>query len=79
MTDKKVHEHFLAFLHAECLDAASLSDYIRELLDTCKSVSQGYDGASVMSGRHNGIQARVRSFARMLSIFIAMLTSETLY
>lgn len=68
ISDRKVHEHFLAFLHAECLDAASLSEYIKELVtrfdfDVSKLVSQGYDGASVMSGRHTGVQARVRSFA----------------
>ena len=45
-----------------------MSDYIRQLLttfdfDVIKLVSQGYDGASVMSGRRNGVQARVRSFA----------------
>ncbi len=53
------------------LDAASLSHYnrIRELLirfdfDVNKLVSQRYDGASFMSGRHNGVQAQVSSFAR---------------
>ena len=55
VSDGSVHEHFLTFIHAEKLDAASLSSYIKQListydLDPNKTVSQGYDGASVMSG-----------------------------
>ena len=51
-----------------CLDAQSLSSYIKDILlqldlDCSKVVSQGYDGASVMSGRCSGVQARVREFA----------------
>ena len=61
VSDGKLHEQFLAFLHAKCLDAASLSEYIKELLtgfdfDLNKLVSQGYDGASVMSGQYTGVQ-----------------------
>ena len=57
-------EHFLTFIHAEKLDAASLLSYIEQListydLDPNKMVSQGYDGASVMSGHCTGVQARV--------------------
>ncbi|MCH9717061.1 MAG: DUF4371 domain-containing protein [Gammaproteobacteria bacterium] len=68
MNDGCVHEHFLTFIHAEGLDAASLSSYIKQLLttydfDTNKMVSQGYDGASVMSGHCTGVQTRVREFA----------------
>ena len=42
--------------------------YIKDLLakfnlDFMKIVSQGYDGASVMSGRCAGVQAKVREFA----------------
>lgn len=44
------------------------SFYIKDLLakfnlDFMKIVSQGYDGASVMSGRCAGVQAKVREFA----------------
>ena len=68
VSDGSVHEHFLTFIHAEKLDAASLSSYIKQLiftydLDPNKMVSQGYDGASVMSGHCTGVQTRVREFA----------------
>ena len=68
VSDGKIHEHFLTFLHAKCLDAASLSEYIKELVigfnfDLTKLVSQGYDGASVMSGQYTGVQTRVREVA----------------
>ena len=65
MTDYCVHEHFLTFLQAEKLD---LSSYIKQLVSTydfdpCKMGSQGYDGASVMSGCCTGVQARVNEFS----------------
>ena len=67
-TSGSIHEHFLRFTHAKGLNAESLSAYIKDILATCdfdcsKLVSQGYDGASVMSGRCNGVQKRVREFA----------------
>ena len=45
-----------------------MSSYIQQALitydfDTNKMVSQGYDGASVMSGHCTGVQTRVREFA----------------
>ena len=68
MTDGCVQEHFLTFIQAQSLDALSLSSYIKQLIstydfDTNKMVSQGYDGASVMSGHCTGVQTRVREFA----------------
>lgn len=68
INDRQVHEHFLAFHQAKCRDAFHLSEYIRELItgfdfDVNKLVSQGYDGASVMSGHCTGVQTRVRAFA----------------
>ena len=67
MTDGCVQEHFLTFIQAQSLDALSLSSYIKQLIstydfDTNKMVSQGYDGASVMSGHCTGVQTRVREF-----------------
>lgn len=67
-TDGSIHEHFLTFIHAKGLNAESLSSYIRDLLeqydfDATFLVSQGYDGASVMSGKCTGVQRRVREFA----------------
>ena len=55
-----VHEHFLTFIQAEKVDAASLSSYIKQLIST---YDQGYDGGSVMSGHCTGVQTRVREFA----------------
>ena len=62
------HEHFLTYVKGKSLDATSLSTYIKDLLfkfdlDFLKIVSQGYDGASIMSGRCVGVQAKVRKFA----------------
>ena len=67
LNDRKIHERFLSFSQAKCLDAASLSEYIKSFItefdfDPKKLVSQGYDGASVMSGQYTGVQARVREF-----------------
>ncbi len=50
-----IHERFLTYVAVSSLDAKALTEYI---LDTLKTyglelgsiVSQGYDGASVMSG-----------------------------
>lgn len=55
MSKGEIHEHFLTHVEAKSLDATSLSTYIKELLikfnlDFSHLVSQGYDGASVMSG-----------------------------
>ncbi|XP_011409319.1 PREDICTED: uncharacterized protein LOC105316201, partial [Amphimedon queenslandica] len=49
-------------------DATSLTGYIKELVtgfdfDFLKMVSQGYDGANVMSGHCSGVQTQVRQFA----------------
>ena len=63
-----IHEHFLTYVEATSLDAESLSSYLlttlRDLkLDPTRIVSQGYDGASVMSGRCSGVQQRIREVA----------------
>ena len=63
-----VKERFLTFFSANNLNAESLSQYI---LDTLKQygldpqmiVSQGYDGASVMSGHCSGVQQRIKQVA----------------
>jgi len=47
-------------------DAETLKQYIIEYLKTCginsqiPIVAQSFDGASVMSGRFNGVQAKVK-------------------
>lgn len=65
-----VYESFLEFQQAEKLDAASLTEKIIACLEKCgleykeNLVGQGYDGASVMSGKHAGVQARVKEVAK---------------
>ena len=54
------HEHFLTYIKAESLNAEGLSSYILDTLqkfglDPTGVVSQGYDGASVMSGHCSGV------------------------
>ena len=63
-----IHEHFLTYVESTSLDAESLSSYLlttlRDLkLDPTRIISQGYDGASVMSGRCSGVQKRIREVA----------------
>ena len=63
-----VCEQFLTYVEATKLDADSLSTYIittlnQHGLDPKCIVSQGYDGASVMSGRCSGVQKRIREIA----------------
>ncbi len=63
-----IYERFLTYVHATSLTAFSLSSYILTVLrehglNTKWLVSQGYDGASVMSGKHTGVQQRIRDVA----------------
>ena len=56
-----VHERFVSYTHCEELNAAALTSYIYKALDSVhlhinNCVSQCYDGASVMSGPHTGVQ-----------------------
>ena len=60
-----IFERFLTYVEAKSLNAESLSTYILEALkehglDPKCIVSQGYDGASVMSGRCAGVQQRIK-------------------
>ena len=61
----KLFEHFLTYIEATALDAGSLSGFIldalrKNQLDLECIASQGYDGASVMSGRCAGVQQKIR-------------------
>ena len=63
-----VYEHFLTFTEAATQNAESLCTLILQTLDTFKLdpaaiVSQGYNGASVMSGRCSSVQQRVKQVA----------------
>lgn len=61
-----VREGFLTFVHAETgTTAEALTTQFLDALNKIgspveKMRAQGYDGASVMSGHVNGVQARVR-------------------
>jgi len=60
-----VREHFLMLKHMTDVDAKSLSEAILSSLQSlglgiCTIIAQCYDGASVMSGRVNGVQAQIR-------------------
>ena len=60
----KSEEHFPIVLHISALDATNISDAICSFLesknqDYCKLVGQGYDGASIFAGEHNGVQKRI--------------------
>uniref|UniRef100_A0A3B5PPY9 DUF4371 domain-containing protein n=1 Tax=Xiphophorus maculatus TaxID=8083 RepID=A0A3B5PPY9_XIPMA len=65
-----IHESFLHFQSAESLDTEGLTKMIvgcleKHGLDYRKNlVGQGYDGASVMSGKHSGVAARIKNYAK---------------
>lgn len=65
-----IHESFLGFQEADRLDAAGLTSKIIDCLEKHgldyrqNLVGQGYDGASVMSGSHSGVQARIKEVAK---------------
>ncbi|XP_054289677.1 zinc finger MYM-type protein 1-like [Macrosteles quadrilineatus] len=63
-----IHERFITFIRPKGHDAESVSETIFEVLEQLnldktpdKVIAQSYDGASVMSGQHTGVQARVKS------------------
>lgn len=63
--DGIIYERFMGFRAAENLCASSLLLYIKEILalnnvDINKCIAQTYDGANVMSGKCNGVQALFR-------------------
>lgn len=64
-----VKESFLHFEAAEHLSAAGLSGKIIHILEKYgleyrdKLVGQAYDGASIISGKNSGVQARVKDVA----------------
>ena len=60
----KLLEHVFTYVEATALDSSSLSAFIlnalrKNQLDPECIVSQGYDGASVMSGRCAGVQQKI--------------------
>ena len=64
-----IKESFLHFESAERLDAASLTGKIVYLLESYglnknNLVGQACDGAAVISGKHSGVQARIKEQAK---------------
>ena len=63
------HEQFLTYVKASSLKAKGLSSYILTALhnglDPSGIVSQGFDGASVMSRHCSGVQQRIKAVAPM--------------
>ena len=63
-----VHERFLTYVEAKSQNPESLAAYILDTLskfgiDHKFIVSQGYDGASVMSGQCSGVQQHIKNEA----------------
>ncbi|XP_062594196.1 zinc finger MYM-type protein 1-like [Saccostrea cucullata] len=64
----EIKEIFLGFLHAKHTTGAYIAEILLDFMQTHglsleKLRAQGYDGASNMSGKHNGVQAIVRRSA----------------
>ncbi len=65
-----MNESFLQFEHAERLDAEALTQKIIDTLERygleykSNLVGQSYDGAAVMSGKHRGVQTRIKQLAK---------------
>lgn len=53
-----IHERFVGFKLAKQLNASSLLNYTKEILQKC--LAQTYNGAAVMSGKLNGVQKLFR-------------------
>ena len=63
-----IFERFLTYVEVVSLDVQGLSTYILDTLqhfglDPTSIISQGYDGASVMSGKCSGVQQRIKEVA----------------
>ena len=70
-----ITERFLGFTNMHELDAGALTEKIVSVLtdqgiDIKKCIAQCYDGASVMSGKRSGVQARFRDIAGSGCIYI---------
>ena len=70
-----VTERFLGFSDMHELDASAITDEIASVLgkqgiNVKQCIAQCYDGASVMSGRRSGVQARFREIVGSGCIYI---------
>ncbi|KAF0725460.1 zinc finger MYM-type protein 1-like, partial [Aphis craccivora] len=69
VSDCIIKERFLDFILLKDLDAQSLCNTIHKFLvsinlDITKCIAQSYDGASVMPGCNNGVQAKIRELSK---------------
>ena len=69
-------EHFVTYVEAASLTAEKLTEYIMNVLEKFKldpqcMVSQGHDGASIMSGHCTGVQKRISSSCYLHSLLCA--------
>lgn len=91
LSNGKPTERFWTFLTPENHDAHTLTNSLKNILseiitDKEKLISQSYDGASVMSGRHSGVQALIRQeypyayfvhcYAHQLNLIMAQAASQ---
>jgi len=69
VVDLQVYERFIEFVNVSSgQDAnnilAAITDFFKtqtiDISSTLKIIAQSYDGASVMSGRLNGVQAKIK-------------------
>lgn len=66
--DLNIHERFLGFIDCSVKqDAQALSQHIFDYFKACnlsdkaQIIGQSYDGASVMAGKFNGVQAKIQN------------------
>ena len=61
----EIKERFLGFQEAKIKTAAAITELLKKQIEPYnlaeKLISQTYDGAATMSGRHNGVQAQMRN------------------
>lgn len=67
--DMHIHERFLGFVQLREMDAKTMATEIATFLGNCgldikRCIAQSYDGASVMSGRYNGVQKLIRDISQ---------------
>ncbi len=65
LVNGEIEERFLSFQEAQVKTASALTELLQKAIESYnleeKLISQTYDGASAMSGRHNGVQAKMRN------------------
>ena len=73
--DGNVEEHYLGLVDLKSCDAETISNTLitfmeKKGIDAKKMRGQGYDGASTMSGKNNGVQMRIRVICSLKAIYV---------